>query len=262
MKPQSMKPQPLKTWYFSPFALLALAACSSPPPPLQTFAPLDYSYLPPLVLKVANLNVTNNYVPTPTQANLIAEDPASPITPLQAMLNHRIVASGAPGSATVTIQNASIDLVGNNLVGNMIVGVHVASQDGLSTGDTEAQVSATQTAPDSDASQNATQAALYGLTKQLMDDMNVQLQYQMQHNLGSWISWSGAPGAAPLAAGPTGAPGAIQAAPLAPLTPAPGAPATGAAPLPGPATPVNTNPAVPSYLPGAGPAALGQGAPQ
>ncbi len=247
----------MKLWYFSPLAALALAACSSPPP-LQTFAPLDYSYLPPLVLKVVNLNVVNNYVPTPSQATLIGEDPASPVTTLQTMLNHRIAASGEPGTATITIQNASIDQVGGNLTGAMTVDVSLASPDGRSTGYAEAQVAASQTAPASDASQNDMQAALYGLTKQLMDDMNVQLQYQIQHNLGSWVSWSGTPGAAPLAAGPTGAPGAIQATPLTPLTPTTGA----AAPLLPPTTPVNTNPAVPNYLPGAGPAALGQPAPQ
>lgn len=241
----------MKTWYLSPFALFVLAACSSPPP-LQTFAPLDYSYLPPLVLKVANLNVVDNYVPTPSQANWIGQDPASPITTLQTMLNHRMVASGAPGSATVTIQSASIDEVGNNLTGSMIVDVQVTSADGRSTGSAEATVSASHSAPDPDASQNDTQAVLYNMTKQMMDDMNVQLQYQIQHSLSDWLVWSAAPGAAPMA---TGAPVAIQAAPLAPLTPD-----TSAAPLP--ASPVNTNPAVPSYLPGAGPAALGQGGTQ
>ena len=245
----------MKHWPFSILAVFALAACSSPPPP-QTFAPLDYSYLPPLVLKVANLNVVNNYVPSPSQATLIGEDPVSPITTLQNMLNRRIVASGAPGTATIAIQTASIDQVNGNLTGTMTVDVSVSSPDGRSTGYAEATVSASQTAPDSDASQNDTQAALYGLTKRLMDDMNVQLQYQLQHNLSSWISWSATPGAAPLAAGAAGAAGAIQSTPLTPIPAAgtdnqtqPAAPAGG---------PVNSNAAVPDYLPGAGPAALGQ----
>ncbi len=244
----------MKHWPYSILAVFALAACSSPPP-LQTFAPLDYSYLPPLVLKVASLNVVNNYVPSPSQAVLLGEDPVSPITTLQNMLNRRIVASGAPGTATIAIQTASLDEVNGNLTGTMTVDVSVSSPDGRSTGYAEATVSASQTAPDSSASQNDTQAALYGLTKRLMEDMNVQLQYQLQHNLSSWISWSATPGAAPLAAGATGAPGAIQATPLPPTAPATGtAPATPAAP----ANPVNTNTAVPNYLPGAGPAALGQ----
>lgn len=234
--------------------LVALAGCGSSPTPPQTFPPLDYSYLPPIVLKVSTLNVANNYVPTPGQATLIGQDPEPPATALVNMLNHRLVASGAPGTGTVTIQNAAIDQVGGNLTGTMTVDVNVASPDGHATGYAEASVSASQTAPDPDASQGDVQAALYGLTKRLMDNMNVQLQYQIQHNLGAWLSWSPSPGVAPLATGAAPASNVIQATPLT----AP--PATGngmAAPLPAnPPGAINTNPSVPSYLPGAGPAGL------
>jgi hypothetical protein len=248
----------MKFWFLTPFAAFALAGCSSPPP-LQTFPTLDYSYLPPIVLKVASLNVVNNYVPTPSQATLIGQDPAPPATVLLTMLNHRIIASGAPGTGTVTIANASIDQIGNNLTGTMTVDINVSSPNGHSTGYAEATVSASRTAPATDASQNDMQAALYGLTKQLMTNMNVQLQYQIQHNLGSWLSWSGAPGSSAPAAGATPGLSGIQAIPL--TAPAGSAPATGA-PFTAPAAPANTTPAVPSYLPGAGPAALAPAAAQ
>ena len=172
------------------FAALLLAAgiagCSSPPPP-QTFPPLNYSYLPPIVLKVATVNVINQYVPDPNAAQWIGQDPAPPPTVLQTELTRRLVGAGTPGTATVTIEAASIDSSGGNLVGAMTVRVDVASADGRHTGFTEATVSHTQTAPDSDASQNDTQAALYDMTKQLMDAMNVQLQYQIQHDLADWV---------------------------------------------------------------------------
>ncbi|HUW79674.1 MAG TPA: hypothetical protein VMV54_02120, partial [Acidocella sp.] len=204
----------MKFWFLTPFAAFALAGCSNPPP-LQTFPTLDYSYLPPIVLKVASLNVVNNYVPTPSQATLIGQDPAPPATVLLTMLNHRIIASGAPGTGTVTIANASIDQIGGNLTGTITVDINVSSPDGHSTGYAEATVSASRTAPATDASRNDMQAALYGLTKQLMTNMNVQLQYQIQHNLGSWLSWTGAPGTAAPAAGATpGGLSGIQATPL------------------------------------------------
>jgi hypothetical protein len=236
--------------------LCALAGCSTPP--AQTFQPLDYSYLPPIVLKVSSVNVMNNYVPTPSQATLAGENPAPPESTLLTMLNHRLVPSGQPGTGTVTVQTASIDQVGGNLTGQMVVDVNLASADGRATGFTEASVSASQTAPDSDASQGDMQAALYGLTKRMMDAMNVQLQYQIQHNLPSWVSWTATPGSvAPAATAAGGAStGVIQATPLT----APGGATPAATPAAStPATPVNTNPAVPNYLPGAGPAALGQG---
>lgn len=235
--------------------LLALASCGSTPPP-QTFQPLDYSYLPPILLKVAQVNVVNNYVPTPSQAQEAALDPAPPADTLLAMLRQRLQPAGQPGTATVTVQTAYVDNVNGNLSGAMTVDVNLASADGRSTGFTEASVTATQTAPDS-SNTDDTRAALYGLTKRLMAQMNVQLQYQIQKNLPNWISWTNnaAAGAAASAAAAGDGGGVIQAAPL---TAPPGvAPATSAAPAVPAVGPVNGNPAVPTYLPGAGPATLG-----
>ena len=117
------------------------------------------------------------------------------------------------------------------------------------------------------------QAALYSLTKQLMDDMNVQLQYQMQHNLSGWLS-SAAPGAAGLA--PAGywqlsggerssrhnfrrrrfsAPGAAQGGPAPAPAPAPGYGAAAPSPAqpPGYPEPEETVPPADSCHPSPGP---------
>jgi uncharacterized lipoprotein YmbA len=233
--------------------LLALASCGGPTP-VQTFKPLDYSYLPPILLKVSQVNVENVYVPTPSQVQAAGMDPAPPADTLMAMLRSRLQPAGQPGTATVTVQNAYVDSVNGNLTGAMTVDLNLASADGRATGFTEASVSASQTAPDS-GNPDDTRAALYALTKQLMTQMNVQLQYQIQKNLPSWVSWTST-GAAPAASvGGTAAGGMIQAAPLA----AP--PGVSTAPAAGTAATSNTSPngsgAVPGYLPGAGPAALG-----
>ena len=127
----------------------------------------------------------------------------------------------------------------------MTVDINLNGPDGA-TGFTEASVSASQTAPDADATASDLQAALYGLTKRLMDNMNIQLQYQIQRSLPVWLSVSQAPGAG-AAALPSGG---IVAAPL--TSPGGSAPATGTAPMP-----ASGGQAVPNYLPGAGPAALG-----
>ncbi len=223
---------------FAALLLAGIAGCSSPPPP-QTFPPLNYSYLPPIVLKVATVNVINQYVPDPNAAQWIGQDPAPPPTVLQTELTRRLVGAGTPGTATVTIGAASIDSAGGNLVGAMTVRVDVASADGRHTGFTEATVSHTQTAPDSDASQNDTQAALYGMTKQLMDAMNVQLQYQIQHDLADWVIAGPAGGFGAAAGyGPAPTTGTIEAAPLAAPTAVTGTPLTGApTPLVVPGTP-------------------------
>lgn len=243
--------------------LLTLAACGTTPP-AQTFTPLDYSYLPPIMLKVSQVDVTNSYVPTPSQVRTSAMDPAPPAETLLAMLKQRLQPSGQPGTGTVTVQTAYVDNVNGILMGQMTVDVNLASADGRATGFTEAGVSASVTAPDSD-NPNDMQAALYGLTKRLMTQMNVQLQYQIQKNMPSWISWTNnGGGLSPAAADGAG----VQAAPLA----APPGAATitkavqgsanalsqsPAASVPAAAGSGNVNAAVPTYLPGAGPAALG-----
>lgn len=229
---------------------LALAACGSSPPP-QTFAPLDYSYLRPITFKVATLNIVNNYTPGQDEAQLNAYNPAPPGATLMAMLNQRMQPSGQPGTGTITVQAASITESGGSLNGQMTVDVNLTSPDGRSTGFAEASVSASQPAPDGDPDSNAVKEALYNMTKQLMTAINVQLPYQITHNISNWVAWTTPQANAALAAPGTGmAPGVIQAAPLgAPgSTPAPVAPAA--------ATPAMPSLVPPGSLPAAGPTAL------
>ncbi|HYP62283.1 MAG TPA: hypothetical protein VEQ16_00260 [Acidocella sp.] len=238
---------------------LALAGCSSSPP-AQNFAPLDYSYLRPIIFKVTTLNVVNNYTPGTDEQPLIASNPAPPAATLMAMLQNRMQPSGQPGSGTITVQQASITEAGGNLSGQMTVDLNLTSADGHSTGFAEASVSRSETAPNDDPTSPDMKAALYQMTKDLMTAINVELPYQIAHNIPNWVSWTspaGAAGGLP-AAGGGAAPGTIQSSPLG----APGA-ATGTAPVPAASAPtplsapVNSNSAVPNYLPGAGPAALG-----
>lgn len=231
---------------------LALAACASTPP-AATFAPLDYSYLPPILLKVSQINVTDTYVPTPSQAQTAEIDPAPPGPILLSMLKQRLQPAGQPGTGTVTVQTAYVDNVNGMLVGQMTVDVNLASANGLSTGFTEASVSASQTAPTSGNADDM-QAALYDLSKRLMTQMNVQLQYEIQKNMPSWVSWTttGAPSSAATSAGAS-----MQTTTLAPppgVATVPGM--ASSAPAVAPPASLNSNSAVPSYLPGTGPTAL------
>jgi len=214
-------------------SILSLAACGGGPPPAPiVYKPIDFSYLPPLTLRVASVNVQNTYVPGPDEATLIGEDPEAPANALSDLLNRRLIPSGAPGVANVTIETASLDESGGNLTGTMAVRVDVASADGRGTGFTEANVSHTEAAPDNDASQEDVRASLFGMTKTLTEDLNDRLQYQLQHNLASWMVYGTGAGAAPVVSGINGAAaGGIVATPLpGSAPPQPLTPATGAAP--------------------------------
>lgn len=237
--------------------LLALASCGTTPP-APIFTPLNYSYLPPILLKVDQINVTDRYVPTPSQAETAALDPVSPADLLMTTLKQRLQPAGQPGTGTITIQSVYVDNVNGTLVGQMTVDVNLASADGLSTGFTEAGVSATETAPDS-TNPDDMRAALYNLTKRLMTNMNVQLQYQIQKNLPHWVSWTNNSVAGGVTSAATAAAGdVVQAAPLAPPPGAASVPA--AKPASSAVSKSGTgSQAVPDYLPGAGPAALATG---
>jgi hypothetical protein len=235
-------------------SVLALAACSSPPPPI-TFAPLDYSYLRPIVFKVATLNVVDAYTPGADEAQLNSNNPAPPGPTLMAMLNKRMQPSGQPGTGTITVQVASITESDGNLNGEMTVDVNLTSADGRSTGFAEASVSASQGAPDS-GDQNAVQTALYQMTKKLMDSLNVQLPYQIAHDIPTWVAWTNpqaAGGSLSTGTGAGVAPGAIQATPL---TGPPGSTALPSPAVPAPAVPASPGLVPPAYLPGAGPTNL------
>ncbi len=180
---------------------VGLAGCGGPPPAPVVYKPLDYSYLPPITLKVATVNVQNVYVPGPDEANLIGQDPEAPANAVTDLLNRRLIPSGAPGTASVTIETASLDEQGASLIGTMTVDVQVTSGNGLDTGSVEASVTHTDPAPDPNASQADVQAALYAMTKTLTDSLNDRLQYELQRNLGRWIVYGTGAGVSPAGGG-------------------------------------------------------------
>lgn len=195
---------------------LGLAGCSSGPPVPTVFPPLDYSYLPPITLKVASVQVRDEYLPGPGAAQVIAEAPEAPATVLERMARERLVGNGSPGSAVFVIRRAALDQVGDNLDGTMTVELSVRASNGQRAGYADATVSRSTTAP-SNESPARMRAALYDLTKEMMTDMNVQLQYQIQKSLPDWLAY--APGAgmmAPASAAPPVYQGnsGIQAEPL------------------------------------------------
>jgi hypothetical protein len=213
----------MRVWIVAAASLgFVLTGCSSPPEPPQVFPVLDYSYLPPITLKVSSLTISNDYVPSPDEATLLGQDPEPPATAVLTMLNHRLVASGTPGTGTVNVETASISSAGAYYTGTVTVDVNVVSGDGRTTGEVEASVTSNIAAPDANASPDEVRAALYLLTKKLMEGINVQLPYQMQRHLGSFILATGTGGAVPAPV----TQGAIQATPLGAPTAIPPAPPT------------------------------------
>jgi hypothetical protein len=64
----------------------------------------------------------------------------------------------------------------------LAVRVDVRDDDGTNTGFAEARVSAKHTGPVADQ-----RAVLYDMMKSMMDNMNVELEYQLRNKLKSWL---------------------------------------------------------------------------
>ena len=86
---------------------LAVAACAETPP-ARDYPPLSYSYLPPLRLNVASIDVEQRFVPTGAAPDVSPVDPVRPVDALRAMAEDRLKAFGSAGRATLVINDASL----------------------------------------------------------------------------------------------------------------------------------------------------------
>ncbi|MBM9403836.1 hypothetical protein JUN65_19950 [Gluconacetobacter azotocaptans] len=233
--------------------LLPLAACDETPPQ-TSFAPLHYDYLSVLHLNVGTVTTVDNGQPGSVPGDISGRAPTPPDQALLRMAADRLMAVGNAGSAIFTIDGASIlHLPGGVLEGRMDVHLDIVTANGQHAGYAEAHVRRTFRPNSSDGDGNAdTQAHLYTLTSQMMQDMNVELEFQVRHHLTDWlVENSGAASTSAIQQQALGLPGAPPpAAPeatpdaAAPAAAVPATPATADTP-PAPAAPAATTPAAP-----------------
>jgi hypothetical protein len=161
---------------------LALAACASSPPP--SFAPLRYDYLSPLRLNVGSVDIDDHWQPI-SAADVGRDSPAQPGPILAQMGADRLKPAGGAGRAVFTVDDASLIQNGDVVNGSFAVRLDIVGPDGARVGYAEARVVRSQSGIASDGPKRASQ--LYGLVKQMMDVMNVELEYQVRQTLGTWL---------------------------------------------------------------------------
>ena len=168
---------------------LWLAACGDDGPP-RSYEPPRYDYLTPLRLNVASLDMAP--LPPPGPLDQAAPFPLAPA--LQQMAQDRLSASGSSGRAMLTIEEARITREGSGLDGVMAVHLDVLAADGTKTGFAEARVVRRVARSGSNL-----RAALYDMTRQMLDDMNVELEFQLRRSLRDYLqTTSTAPPPAPV----------------------------------------------------------------
>lgn len=163
--------------------LIGLSACADEGQP-QHFSPPDFSYLTPLHLNVASINVQDQAVPTPD--SLSAHTPTPPDAALKILAQQRLASTGSSGQGQFIIKQAYLQQTSDDAVdGALDVQLNVADANNQHTGSVHARVTRHFTSTDQTAS---SPAALDALTKNMTQDMNVELEYQIRHRLADWLT--------------------------------------------------------------------------
>jgi hypothetical protein len=162
---------------------LLLAACVEAPPP-KNYPLLHYDYLTPIRLNVASIDIDQRFIPAGAPADMTAVDPDPPVSALRQMAMDRLQAFGTSGRAVFVIKDASVLRDASGYQGNFAVQLDIYAADNTRAGFAEARVSAHRGYVEGEDPQDA----LYQLTKQLMDSMNVEFEYQVRRSLKDWIA--------------------------------------------------------------------------
>lgn len=210
--------------------VLALAGCGDDEPaPTANLAPLHYEYLTKIRLNVGQVQIEDHAAPA-SDDDISAQAPTPPAQAMRQMAADRLFAAGNTGTATFSIDQASIvKHDGGVLDGTLGAHLDIVTAGGQHAGFAEAHVSRQHT-PGSD-DEDRTQL-LYDMTKQMMDEMNVELEYQVKRSLRDWLVPEGAT-PAPVATAPLPGPAPVAAPVLPPVLPPAVPPPDTAAPAPG-----------------------------
>ena len=157
---------------------LVATGCGDGEPLRTSFAPPSYSFLIPLQLNVASIEEAAPPPPGP----LDDINPAPPAQALLQMARDRLVAGGSLGRAVFTVDDATITRTNGGLNGTMAVHLDVLTSEGTRAGFAEARVSRRSDGIGSDL-----RGALYDMTTQMMQDMNVEFEFQVRQSLREYL---------------------------------------------------------------------------
>ena len=163
---------------------LFAAACADDDEAQQSYALPSYAYLTPIRLNVASIEVDDRSPPVPGRS-VEAVSPIRPADALKQMANDRLVAAGSAGRAVFVIDQASLVRAGGGIDGVMAVHLDVfAGTGGDRAGYAEARVARRRTSNDSD---EDPRKVLFAFVLQMMNDMNVEFEYQVKRTLREWL---------------------------------------------------------------------------
>ncbi|MBO1323736.1 hypothetical protein K2X14_01030 [Acetobacter sp. TBRC 12305] len=186
-----------------------LCGCADDDQPKQ-FAPLRYDYLNQINLNVSSLSISDKTVAQPVEGDIGYKAPTPPVVAVRQMAEDRLAAKGTVGVATkarFVIEQASIlHEPGGTLAGKVAVHLDIINPGGQRIAFAGAQ--ATQTLHPDPSGNVESAANLYELTKDMMQTLNVEFEYEMRHSLSKWlVDAGGAPVGDAIQAQPLAGPG-------------------------------------------------------
>ena len=155
---------------------LAAAACGRSGP-ARELPPLRYDYLKTLPLNVATVDIGD----APLPSRIEGQSPVRLGGAARQMAVDRLLAVGTSGRAVFVIEEARIDRVSDGLLGVLAVHLDVVTTEGVRAGYAEARVTRSSTIA------GDLREALYDLTRQMLDDMNVEFEFQIRRSLRDWL---------------------------------------------------------------------------
>jgi hypothetical protein len=164
---------------------LLLSACGGRSQ--RVYPPLHYGHLTALQLNVAAIQIEQRYVPSGVSPDASQIDPMPPVQALRNMAAERLQAFGSSGRAVFVIQDASLIRQRNMLLGSFAVELDVYTSADTRAGFAEARVSRTYTGDLDDLP-----TKLYDMTKEMMDTMNIEFEFQLRRSLRTWLLPEGA----------------------------------------------------------------------
>ena len=177
----------LLTRRFALLMPLAVAACGGGDDGL-VFEPLRYNDLPPIQVKVASIVIEQRFIPAGVAPDVSYLDPAPPIEALKAMANDRLQAFGTADKAVFAVLDASLTRNNDVVTGSLAVSLTILDDSGTQLGFAEARVQSRHTGPI-----HGIRPVLYDMTKAMMNDLNIEFEYQIRHNLKNWLTDGAAP---------------------------------------------------------------------
>jgi hypothetical protein len=174
-----------------------LAACGEDEP--GSYPPPTYDYLPPIPLEVGSIDVEQFFFPSGVADDATPSAPTKPVAALRAMADDRLKPFGARDKAVLEIRDATLTKRGDTLSVSLSVTVTILREGGEKAGFARAQVARRETG-----GSGSVRFRLHKLVAAAMDQMNIELEYQIRRNLKDWIAEEKG----------RGAPGAVYRAPL------------------------------------------------